>query len=72
MRSRFGSAFYFFCLRSLQGLFQVGLDIVHILDAHGEAHQVGGHPGGGQLGVAHLAVGGTGGVKQYYIRKRKY
>ena len=57
MRSRFGSAFYFFCLRSLQGLFQVGQDIVHILDAHGEAHQVGGHPGGGQLGVAHLAVG---------------
>lgn len=34
-----------------------------VLDAAGHAHQVGGDPGGGELRVVHLPVGGRGGVQ---------
>ena len=50
-------------LHLFQRLLQVGQDVLHVLDAHGQADEVGGDPGGHQLCVGHLPVGGGGGVQ---------
>ena len=46
-----------------QGLFQVGQDVLDVLDAHRQADEVGGDAGGGQLLFRELPVGGGGGVE---------
>ena len=38
-------------------MFDVGYDIVHVLDTDREAYQIGGDAGGNELLVVHLAVG---------------
>ena len=46
-----------------QGLLDVGNQVSGVLDAAGEADQIGGNAGGHQLLVVHLPVGGGGGVE---------
>ena len=50
-------------LHLLQGVGHVLQNVVDVLNAHAEAHQVGRDAGGGQLLIGHLAVGGGGGVQ---------
>ena len=46
-----------------QGLLHILQDVVDVLNAHGQAHQVGGDACGAELLVGHLPVGGGGGVE---------
>ena len=53
----------FLCVYLGQCRFQIGQDIVDILNAHREADQIRGHPGRIQLLIVHLPVGGGGGMQ---------